>query len=104
MLAKTKSPIGIAQGIGNKLFRQFTNPEFVAKRFKGNIFNLEPENQLVEEKKFNSLWPETKSPNVCKSCPKIILTPLQKLPKNACPKSNKSPNLVTLVELHPRRG
>ena len=59
-----------------------------------------------------------KSPNVYESCPKIIsleklktLTPLQKLPKNvgnlgklivakgfkSCPKSNKSPNLVTLV-------
>ena len=57
------------------------------------------------------------SPNVYKSCPKIIslekcqiLTALQKLPKNvgdlgklivakalkSCPKSNKSPNLVTL--------
>ena len=58
-----------------------------------------------------------KSPNVYKSCPKMIsleklkmLTPLQKLPKNvedlgklivakalkSCPNSNKSPNLVTL--------
>ena len=49
-----------------------------------------------------------KSPNVYKSCPKM--TPLQKLPKNVgdlgksivaegfkrCPKSNKSPDLVTL--------
>ena len=55
---------------------------------------------------------QKKSPNVNKSCPKMIsleklkiLTPLQKLPKNVCqlpkalkccPKSNKSPNLVTL--------
>ena len=59
-----------------------------------------------------------KSPNVCKSCPKIllpqkirILTPLQKLPKNvgdlgklivatdleSCPKFNKLCNLVTLL-------
>ena len=60
-----------------------------------------------------------KLPNVYKNCPKIIsseqlkiLTPLQKLPKNmgdlgklivathglkSCPKSNKSPNLVTLI-------
>ena len=59
-----------------------------------------------------------KSPNVFKSCPKMIsfeklkiLTPLQKLPKKvvdlaklivakalkSCPKSNKSPNLVTLA-------
>ena len=58
-----------------------------------------------------------KSPNVYQSCPKMIsqeklkiLTLLQKLPKNVgdlgklsvakgfktCPKSNKSPNLVTL--------
>ena len=50
-----------------------------------------------------------KLPNVYKSCPKLIslendrfLTLLQKLPKNvgnlgkSCPKSNKSPNLVTL--------
>ena len=55
-----------------------------------------------------------KSPNVYKSCPKMILTeklhiltPLQKLPKNVgdlvkvivatgFEKSNKSPNLVTL--------
>ena len=57
-------------------------------------------------------------PNVCKSSPKIIsleklkiLTPFQELPKNvgdlgklivatglkSCPKSKKSPNLVTLV-------
>ena len=61
------------------------------------------------------------SPNVYKSCPKIIsleklkiLTPLQKLPKNVgdlgklivatvfekLPKSNKSPNLVTLPPTH----
>ena len=60
---------------------------------------------------------QKKSPNVYKSCQKMIsleklkiLTPLQKLPKNvgdlgqlivakdfkSCPKSNKSPNLVTL--------
>ena len=60
-----------------------------------------------------------KSPNVYKSCPKIIsleklkiLTPLQNLPNNvrdlgkyiiakefekSCPKSNKSPYLVTLL-------
>ena len=59
-----------------------------------------------------------KSPNVNKSCPKMIslqklkvLTPLHKLPKNvwdsgklnccqalkSCPKSNKSPTLVTLL-------
>ena len=42
-----------------------------------------------------------KLPNVYKSCPKMI--PLEKLkiltPKalKSCPKSNKSPNLVTLV-------
>ena len=61
-----------------------------------------------------------KSPNVYKSCPKMIsleklkiLTPFRKLPKNvgdlgklflpkalkSCPKSKKSPNLVTLVLL-----
>ena len=59
-----------------------------------------------------------KSPNVYESCPKIILleklhilTPLQKLPKwvlgklvvatvfEKLPKSNKSPNLVTLYDL-----
>ena len=59
-----------------------------------------------------------KSPNVFKSCPKMIsleklkiLTPLQKLPKNVgdlgklfvakgfekLPKSNKLPNLITLA-------
>ena len=59
-----------------------------------------------------------KSPNVHKSCPKgisleklKILAPTQKLPKTvgdlgkliiakgfkSCPKSNKSPNLVTLI-------
>ena len=62
-----------------------------------------------------------KSPNVYKSCPKDIsleklkvLTPLQKLPENVgdlgnlivakgfenCPKSNKSPNLVTLSTIN----
>ena len=62
-----------------------------------------------------------KSPNVCKSCPKMIslekryiLTTLQKclrmweiwanllLPKalKSCPKSKKSPNLVTLLPFH----
>ena len=64
-----------------------------------------------------------KSPNVCKSCPKMIslekryiLTTLQKclrmweiwanllLPKalKSCPKSKKSPNLVTLEKGNPR--
>ena len=62
-----------------------------------------------------------KSPNLYKSCPKIIsleklkiMALLQKLPKNAgylgklivakgfksCPMSNKSPNLVTLQPEH----
>ena len=62
-----------------------------------------------------------KSPNVHKSCPKEIsleklkiLAPTQKLPKTvgdlgkliiakgfkSCPKSNKSPNLVTLTKTH----
>ena len=68
------------------------------------------------EKKKNSVT-RKKSPNVYKSCPKMILlekfkvlTPLQKMPKNvgglgklivakglkSCPKYNISPNLVTL--------
>ena len=67
--------------------------------------------------RFLSSVTSKKLPNVYKSCPKMIsleklkiLTPLQKLPKNVgdlgklivakgfekVPKSNKSPNLVTL--------
>ena len=52
-----------------------------------------------------------KSPKVYKSCSKMISLPLQKLPNNvedlgklvvakvlkSCPKSNKSPNQVTLI-------
>ena len=65
-----------------------------------------------------AVWPVKKSPNVYKSCPKIIsleklniLTPFQKMPKNVgdlgklivakgfekLPKVQKSPNLVTLA-------
>ena len=76
-------------------------------------------NESTDIKKFVVISVTSKeSPNVCKSCPKMIsleklkiLTPLQKLPKNVgdlgklllpkalkrCPKSNKFPNLVTLV-------
>ena len=79
-------------------------------------------NESTDIKKFVVISVTSKeSPNVCKSCPKMIsleklkiLTPLQKLPKNVgdlgklllpkalkrCPKSNKFPNLVTLLAIN----
>ena len=45
--------------------------------------------QKISEKVTQAVWPEKKSPNVYKSCPKmisldkwLILTPFQKLPTN----------------------
>ena len=80
-----------------------------------NIFNSRKEGRWVGSEKCDQI----KSPNVYKSCPKMIslekwmiLTPLQKLSKNVGDldklnvakgfknlpkKSNKSPNVVTLV-------
>ena len=98
------------------MWRSVFNLYDIIKQFKRITFIVFNFN-LMQSNSF-SLLTSKKLPNVYKSCQKMssleklkILTPLQKLPKivgdlgklivatgfEKLPKSNKSPNLVTLV-------